>query len=257
MSGIIDCFWLIGDSSTERQTQKVIPDGHTEIIFHFGDPYRINLNGQWQLQSKSLLAGQITKHFFLENTGVSSMVGVKLKPTALTHLFDLNMLDFTDDVRDIADVLGDSWSQLHRHLAELTPVERVDTLQKHFALLCRRWPANACDRALDLIFERNGMVTVTEVAESVGVGERHLQHLFSQWVGLTPKYFARIVRFNYLFKLIDKSKTWSDLAFEAAYYDQAHFIRNFKSFTGESPSAYSFDEKNMANFFLNKKRTAL
>ena len=64
----------------------------------------------------------------------------------------------------------------------------------------------------------------------------------------------RIIRFNYIFKLIqDNNQSWSGLAYEASYFDQSHFIRNFRDFTGENPSDYDFDEKNMANFFLQKK----
>jgi len=80
-----------------------------------------------------------------------------------------------------------------------------------------------------------------------------LENLFKKWVGLSPKLFARIIRFSYIFQLVqDNNQSWSSLAYEAAYYDQSHFIRNFKSFTGENPADYSFDEENMANFFLKR-----
>jgi AraC-like DNA-binding protein len=98
------------------------------------------------------------------------------------------------------------------------------------------------------------MVTMTELSEAAGVGERQLENLFKKFVGLSPKFFARIIRFNYIFRLAEShGDNWTRLAYEAAYYDQSHFIRNFKKFTGESPAAYAFDEENMANFFLKKK----
>jgi AraC-like DNA-binding protein len=64
--------------------------------------------------------------------------------------------------------------------------------------------------------------------------------------------FARIIRFSYIFQLVqDNHQSWCGLAYEAAFYDQSHFIRNFKDFTGENPADYKFEEKNMANFFLS------
>jgi AraC-like DNA-binding protein len=81
-----------------------------------------------------------------------------------------------------------------------------------------------------------------------------MENLFKKWVGLSPKFYSRIVRFNYIFDLVQKNKyNWNDLAYEAAFYDQSHFIRSFKNFTGENPTDYSFNEQNLANFFLRKK----
>jgi AraC-like DNA-binding protein len=98
------------------------------------------------------------------------------------------------------------------------------------------------------------MLTVTELCETVYISERQIQNLFKKYVGLSPKLFARIIRFSYIFQLQEKKEqNWAGLAYDAAFYDQAHFIRNFKNFTGESPAAYGFDENNMANFFLKKK----
>src|SRR4051812_15605631 len=90
-SRAVECYWYVKDDDTTPVKQKIIPDGFAEIIFHFGDHYRINLDGRWKKQGKRLLAGQITKHFFLENMGRSDMLGIKLKPTAIAHLFNIPM----------------------------------------------------------------------------------------------------------------------------------------------------------------------
>ena len=112
----------------------------------------------------------------------------------------------------------------------------------------------AVDLAVDLIFAKHGMTTVSTITKSIGIGERQLENLFRKYVGLSPKFFMRIIRFNYIFKLVqDNHQSWSSLAYEASYFDQSHFIRNFRDFTGENPSDYSFDEMNIANFFLQKK----
>jgi hypothetical protein len=101
----IECYWIVEDDDTTPRLQKIVPDGFNEIIFHLGDPYRIRLYDHWEQQSTSLLAGHIRKHFFLENTGSSNIVGIKLKPTALTHLFGLHMYQFTDKVVDLTSSL--------------------------------------------------------------------------------------------------------------------------------------------------------
>lgn len=253
----IDCYWIVEDDNTTPRQQKIVPDGFNEIIFHLGDPYRIRLYDQWELQSDSLLAGQIRKHFYLENTGRSDIVGIKLKPTALTYLFGLNMYQFADKVVDLSSGLGTHFSDAANQLRAIKDHnEKINVLNNHFRKLLPGKPflETAADRAADIIFAQHGMIPVSAIARVAGVGERQLENLFKKYIGLSPKFYTRIIRFNYIFSLIqENNQSWTGIAFEASFFDQSHFIRNFKDFTGENPSDYSFDEKNLANFFLQKK----
>jgi AraC-like DNA-binding protein len=257
LKDIIDCYWIIEDDNATPQQQKIIPDGFNEIIYHYGSPYRINLGCGWEVQSPNLLAGQIRKHFFLENTGPSGIIGVKIQPTALTHLFDLSMQPFTDRVADISSIAGLERLLLLEYLRDVHDHdERVTILNDRFRkiLSATTYKKTAADQAVDLILANHGMIPVSTITKSIGIGERQLENLFRKYIGLTPKFFMRIIRFNYIFKLVqDNHQSWSSLAYEASYFDQSHFIRNFRDFTGENPSDYSFDEKNIANFFLQKK----
>ena len=254
---LIESYWIVKDDDTRPRQQKIVPDGFTEIIFHLGDAYRIRLYNEWELQSESLLAGQIRKHFFLENTGRSDIVGIKLKPTALTHLFGLDMHQFTDKVVDLSPVLGNHFSETSNRLRESNDfVEKVSFLNTHFKKLLSENPfrVTAADRAVGIILSNHGMLPVSAISRSAGVGERQLENLFKKYIGLSPKFFTRVIRFSYIFTLIQENKqNWSGIAYDASFFDQSHFIRNFKDFTGENPSDYSFDEKNLANFFLQKK----
>lgn len=254
---IIDCYWIIENDDPTPYRQKIIPDGYCEIIFHYKDPYRICLTDTWEQQSKHLVAGQISRHFLLENTGRSGIIGIKLKPTALTHLFGLAMDSLTDKVVDVPVVLGTRLDGLEHDLRHDHDHDGyVNLLNDHFRklLLATGYETSPADQAVDLIFAHKGMIAVTDMVERIGIGERQLERLFKKYVGLSPKFFARIVRFSTIFQLIQQEDPgWAGLAYESGFYDQSHFIRNFKAFTGEDPSSYGFDEKNMANFFLKKK----
>ena len=254
---IIDCYWIIENDDPAPHRQKIIPDGYCEIIFHYKDPYRIRLTNTWEQQSMHLVAGQISRHFFLENTGQAGIIGIKLKPAALTHLFGLDMHLLTDKVVDAPVVLGNRLDALERDLHDTRDHDQYITLlNEHFRklLLAAGYQGSPADEAIDLIFAHRGMIAVTDMAGRIGVGERQLERLFKKYVGLSPKFFARIIRFSTIFQLIQQEDPgWAGLACESGFYDQSHFIRNFKAFTGEDPSRYGFDEKNMANFFLKKK----
>jgi AraC-like DNA-binding protein len=251
----IECYWIVEDDDTTPVRQKIIPDGFTEIIFHFGDHYRINLGGKWQRQSTSLFAGQIKGHFYLENTGATNIIGIKLKPAAVAHLFGVSMKPYTDRVVDLKQVVGRKMKSLDASLRKSTADnERLRLVEDFFSEQCETYPKDhPVDRALEMIFARKGMIPVSDICSELSVGDRYIQQLFSKYVGLSPKFLARIVRFSYIFQVIkEKNPDWAGVVYQAGYYDQSHFIRNFKAFTGEDPTEYIFAEKSLANFFMKK-----
>jgi len=254
LGAYIESFWLIdgeGDSSIHRQ--KIIPDGFPELIFHYGDPYRTNVSGEWVEQGKSLLAGQIRNHFYLENTGLSGMVGVKFKPAALSKLFGLHMGSFTDSVVPLSSVVPEL-SALHppKLASKSEFIEAFeDTITKK--LLSIDSAPLMVEIALELLHQHKGAIPIHTLVAELAISERKLERQFQQYVGLSPKFYARIIRLGHIFQLMqDHDQTWSDLVYRSGFYDQSHFIKNFKEFTGEDPSAYGFEEKNMANFHLKK-----
>jgi len=127
-------------------------------------------------------------------------------------------------------------------------------VDEYFNELCKNYPSDhPIDRAVDIVFSKKGMITVADLCIEVSVGERYLQQLFQKYIGLSPKFFTRLIRFSRIFNLIQENDPdWAEVVYQAGYYDQSHFIRNFKAFTGEDPTAYIFAEKTLANFFMKK-----
>jgi AraC-like DNA-binding protein len=112
---------------------------------------------------------------------------------------------------------------------------------------------NPVENALECIFLSNGMLTIASICERFGITERQLERHFKKYIGLSPKFYARLIRFSYIFQIAQEKKlSWTEVGLESGFYDQPHFIKNFKAFTGEDPSRYFFDEPNLANFFLKK-----
>ena len=250
----IVCYWIV-EADTEAPTiEKIIPDGFTELIFHYGDTCRTKISGEWQVQSNTLIAGQLTKYFYLENGSNAKMIAVKLMPAALTQLFGLKMHLLTDEILDADKINNASLNSLKNKLipfADEAAAKQI--LDAHFSALIDGVKATPVTKAIETILASNGMISVDEIARAAAVGPRQLERLFKKYIGLTPKYYARIIKFNYIFELIKAGKTsWSEIVYQSGYYDQSHFIKNFKAFTGEDPSAYYFEKENMANFFLNK-----
>lgn len=257
LSDYIESFWLIdSENAIVPQKQKIIPDGHPELIFHYSDSYRINISGIWETQANSLLAGQIRNHFYLENTGKSGMIGIKLMPATLTKLFGLNMSTYTDKVVALSSLTAElpQLSSLPKPSLEtkeqfIQGFEEIITTQ----LATMKIKKAEVEVAIDELQESHGSVSITELSNKIGIGERQLERQFSRYIGLSPKFYARVLRLGYIFELMQKQdNSWSDLVYQSGFYDQSHFIKNFKEFTGEDPSAYGISEENMANFHLKK-----
>ena len=254
LENFIECYWIIESGDTTPVKQKIIPDGFPEIIFHYRDPYRININKKWEIQEKALIAGQIKKHFFIQSTGAAGVFGIKFKPAALTQLFGLSMDMLVDKVASLSSVKIKQLKVLENidltsHTAMVTSTENC--LEKFIAEQERNV---VIEKAIDLVFKSNGTITVAGICKELFITERQLQRLFKQYIGLSPKFYSRIIRFNYIFQLMKEGKTsWLDITYHSGYFDQSHFIRDFKAFTGEDPSDYFFEEQNLANFFLKKK----
>lgn len=253
---LIDCYWTVENEETAIVPQKIIPDGYPEIIFHYGDAYRINISGTWETQSKKLLAGQISNHFMLENTGGSGMFGIKFKPYALSRLFGIDMSQFTDKVVDLDTVLAEEFSSLGASLLDDHSFEeKVRMSNQFFSDL--NLPPDEQDKAVleivEKIIKENGLISVSELSNSLNIHERKLGRIFNRYVGVSPKFYSRIIRFSYIFSVVQEKKmSWGEIAQMTGFFDQSHFIKNFREFTGEEPSKYIFEDKNMANFFMKR-----
>lgn len=258
LATLIDCYWIIESDDSSPRVEKIIPDGYPEIILHYGDPYRIKIGLHWEDQAHALLAGQITDHFFLESTGRSGMVGIKLKPAAVTRLFGVSMDTLTNAVVYIKDFIPE---YDYNRLNEIRVMANHDAIIDALNTLFSRMEVESSEqselveKAIDLIITSKGMMPIGDIQATIDVNERKLERLFQRYVGLSAKLYARIIRFSTIFQLKrDGRDSWADLVFEAGFYDQSHFIKNFKEFTGEDPSSYLFENQTMANFFLNRQR---
>lgn len=252
---IVECYWIATNTSPLIHQQKIIPDGFPEIIFHFGKSYKINLSGNWKKQTNNLLAGQLTKYFFLENTGLSDILGIKLQPSAVFTLLGVDSSMIKDKVVDISSLKSKKLNTLKKLIRTASNhSKRIEIINCEFQSMLPALTFNGIiEKAVESIFSSHGMTSIMAVADLCEVSERQLERLFKTHIGLSPKLYARIIRFSHIFQVMQKQKiSWTQVGLESGFYDQAHFIRNFKTFTGEDPTKYFFDKPTMANFFLKK-----
>ena len=183
------------------------------------------------------------------------MFGIKLQPWVLSTLFDLDASSLTDQVLDL-DMEG------YSELAALSTVistmkdfdDKVAAANQYFGNLAEHKSIKQRPELeiIKTVLAENGIVDLKELLSHNGVHERSLERYFKKHVGLSPKFYCRIVRFAHILRLVgEEPRDWSAITHAAGFYDQSHFIRNFKEFTGKEPTAYGFNPDTMANFYFD------
>jgi AraC-like DNA-binding protein len=215
------------------------------LDFEFGDADAIlyvQSSGRPAIVSpRSVLVGMQThKNGQLRITGIVNSFFILFPPDGLNLLFALPAVEFTDRSFDAESVLGPTIARLHQQLADCSSFgERISVANQY---LIRR-AAAACARdgvtvAATQILRRAGRARIPAMADRAGLSVRQFRRKFVQQVGVSPKLFARIARFEAALDGMARSPggSWTQVAQRFGYFDQMHMVHEFAEFTGETPT---------------------
>jgi AraC-like DNA-binding protein len=260
LRAVVDRLWYVEGSPEALGAEPIPPDGHTEIIVHAGDPFvELGADGAARVQDRVLLAGQTTRAVQVRPSGRARMVGARLRPDGARHLFAVPQHELTDGIHPLSQIDG----RLSRALCDdvtgrASPEAMAAAVD---AALLRAMPvparASPASAAVALALWRRGLVRVDDLAAHAGVTARQLERLFQDRVGLSPKTFLRITRFQEVLRAVRDGSTassWASIAADCGFYDQSHFIRDFKAFVGISPGSWNVDETSLAALFSAIRR---
>jgi AraC-like DNA-binding protein len=259
LAPVVERFWLLEGDAHEIAAEPIPPDGHPEIIVHAGDPFVAVHDGVRRLQDRVLFAGQITQAVQVAPSGYSRMAGARLRPHGAFALFGRAQHQFTDRIVPLVEIDAALAQRLARDVAALgltgDLVPALDAALAPAAVPATREVIVA--PAVSLAIERRGLVRVADLAAQAGLGARQFERRFREQVGLPPKLFLRILRFQEVLNAIRyglDATSWADVAAAHGFYDQAHFIHDFKGFVGESPAAWNVGEASLAAIFSAIRR---
>ncbi len=252
----IKYYWSLEDfENTSHEKKRVFPDGCIELIFHYGDYFKkVYKSGTDTLQPKSFIHGQITSYIELEPTGRIGVFSARFKPKGLQPFIDFDVAELTDTTLSVAEIWGNSGQQLEKEILEAADNETRITILENF-LESKQQPLKKIDEAIDYCVEAvtnsNGTISIDKLTEELHIGKRQLERKFQAAVGLNLKMFSRITRFNYALQLIERKEFdgFTKVAYDGGFYDQAHFIKDFKDLTGLNPKQYFSENLEMVKFF--------
>lgn len=225
----------------QTAVERVVPEASIRLVFNFGNPATlafprqpgdvVQVIGAWARPALVVLGGRME--------GIS----LSLRPSATRRLLGVSASEIAGRVLHLDELWGGTGLGLWRSLVAVTDrgarirlIERALSVDHGDATSA----AHVMDHAAQLIEESAGKQSIADVAQTVGVGERRLQQLFREHVGITPRTYRRIARLRHCVRTLQgrSGANWAEFAQEAGFFDQAHLSNEFRDLTGLTPQRY-------------------
>lgn len=256
LSPFIDRFWQIREpaDSLISASETIIPDGQTELIFNWGDTFeRKGKDGQYRAQGQAFLVGQINEGMKIRSTGTTEFFSIRFRSNGLYPFIRASMHAFSGYDVPVDELFPNCHQLVEGVLEAQSFAERVKIAESFLIGLQGRsfQQQVTLDHAIQTIDAHTGMLPIKSLADQVGCSQRQLERHFNRCVGLSAKQYARIVKFQHVFSGFETGEVpnWARLAVDRGYFDQAHFIHEFKRFTGKSPKQYFHSQQILTDLF--------
>jgi AraC-like DNA-binding protein len=253
----VKCYWTLEAArGTNTLPEPVMPDGCIELIFNLADPFRrFHPDGHIETQPLNMVAGQMRNCAVIGPSGAIDLFGVRFRHAGATAFFSIPLKELTDRIVDLKTVLGVEGMETAERLSDSRTLKhRVEVIE---GLLLRLLSQNTgsdilVETASRVIVGNMGLASIDQVTGALGVKERTLERRFQEKLGLSPKRFSRIIRFqNFLSAASNEpGRDILDTALSFGYYDQAHLIREFREFSGKTPLAFFGHEHKLSDVFI-------
>lgn len=251
LASLIKCYWSLEvPAGMHPQKQRIIPDGCMEMIFILGDNIRrYTSEDDFIIQPRAVVVGQLSKPFVIEPTGYVHCFAARFYPYGFANFITTSLKSLENIETPIAVIFGAEAShQLEQKIiSTVTNEERIEAIEAFF--LGKLNEVSTIDHivkaTIDTLLSTRGSMPIKTIVDEELSTRRQLERKFFKQVGLSPKQLGKVIRLQAALKLLlnRKHKNLTEIAYQADYYDQAHFIRDFKDFTGINPKEFLADEE--------------
>jgi AraC-like DNA-binding protein len=250
LSAAVERIWYF-EGTMSYARERVFPDGRAELIVMLDEPHR---DGDTEMLSPFptvCINGLRTRpSVVVAPAGRCRVLGIRLEPLGASLLLRSSMRELVDVTIDLQDAMGRSAARLGERCANAAERPAGNGARNAVAVVttAAEWmmeqmrgeaAGDAAVRwACRVIGAARGAVSVDEIGSELALPRSRLARRFGEHVGVTPKRFARIVRFHHALSLMGRAGSIAEVASDLAYYDQAHLSRDFAEFAGMTPGAF-------------------
>ena len=262
LQNYIESFHVVENTGNQtiRHQQRVTPNGCFEINFNLGAKiYRRESNGKNQLHPEFCIGSRVTKQYFLSRKGDIKILGIRFYPWGITPFLKIKASEISDNIFSLEEVFGNEIKTLQEQVLNANSIsDAICAIEAH--LIKKMYDIDKDDKivtdAIKTIYTSKGHIGLQSLLLRYNISERRLQQRFQSAVGMNPKLYSRLVRFqNSLNQLKNCEMSLTTVTYLCNYFDQAHFIRDFKYFSGITPKKY-LQEKHPLDDMLSLKTLA-
>jgi len=227
--------------------ERIFPCGNATLVFHYGSPSKFQKkNSSEYIEPNIVICGQQTNYYDLSLSGKTGMILIVFKPHGVKPFFNFPITELLNKNLSLQDLANNDAIELNDKLFNSSNNEQRIIHLENFLVrrLIQNEDFDRVDHAVKMIKNSKGQIKTHEIAQEVCLGIKQFERIFSKHVGLNPKKFTSIIRFQNVIQMKRKYKTSNmyQLAFDNGYYDQSHFIHDFKSLTDLTPRNF-FNKK--------------
>lgn len=232
LTDYIDAFWIVKGTGNKLKKKSILPDGCVDLIFNLGDDCRSEKGVLTMRSKKSYLVGTMTtfKESFLSSSNM--LMGIRFKPASFSSFYNYAPLnEITDKTIEFEQSLSPDIYKIEYYSVSYLNAFFLNTLSKK----------NDLSTVIKDIQTAKGQINIEILAKRNCTTVRQLERNFKKHVGISPKEFANIVRFQFALSKIknnENRENLSNIAFECGYYDHAHLSNEIKRYTGATPSRF-------------------
>lgn len=257
LAPFVKTLWYARDPNAIRSRQRVLPTGRAQIVISLARDYLTDANHPFdplQHTAPALFLGLYSVHQQIDAIDLAELIGISFQPGGTLPFFADRTELFTNRETSLEDLWGASSRSLRDHLRDLpTPAAKFDLVEAFLFDRVRRHRTTVHNPlihfSLTALHASPGIATVNDLARTTGLSSRRLSQLFREHVGVPPKLYCRIQRFQQAVHQLHNGADlpWSELALTCGYYDQSHFANDFRAFSGISPTTYTTASRPWSN----------
>lgn len=254
LDALVVCLWYWEGAPGPHLQERLLPNAEASVVFNLRDEPIVEYedDGGMRRYGHAAISGARSNCFTIDCNQQERVIGIQFQPGGAFPFFPMPISELEDASFAMADLWGEEagWMR-ERVLAAGSPramLQRLEVcLRERLRLDAARRATPRLERLHPAVrhvateLDRYGSTqTVAEVTEQVGLSQRRVAQLFHEQVGVSPKTFQRVRRFQHTLRRIagQRSVDWADVALECGYYDQAHLSHDFRRLAGMTPGTY-------------------
>lgn len=246
LATFIKHYWVLEASASEGEIcERVIPTGNIELMFHYGKPFHVKENDTLiSEQPQSFLSGISSNYADVTTTGETGVIAVTFYPYGACNFFRFPLQEVENTNVSLTDIFSGNFRYIDEKIGDAPTLKMKIDIVEQFLLNCLcpvpNHDISFLRQSISVIGQRRGLITPTELSENLYVSSKSLERKFSMFLGKTPKQFLKIVRFQEIIRSLSGNPNMllTELAYRNGYFDQAHFIKDFKTLSGYTPREF-------------------